>query len=110
MTESHSNEIDSEQRRQFWKEHIERWQQDSLSQTAYCHQFNLKPHQFTYWKKRLAQADRSVTFIPLQRSEPMSKISQTGLNLFTPNGYRIEVAARFDIQALKQLISVVQSL
>ena len=110
MTQSHQDEVDPEQRRQFWKGHIERWQQDTISQLAYCRQYNLKPHQFTYWKKRFAQADGSVAFVPLQLSEPISKIPRMGFSIFTPNGYRIEVAAGFDPPALKQLINVVQSL
>ncbi len=110
MTESQSNEFSPEQRRHFWKEHIERWQQDSISQLAYCRQFNLKPHQFTYWKKRFAQNGTSMNFVPLQLSAPNAKIPRTRFSLFTPNGYKIEVAAGFDPSALKQLINVVQLL
>ena len=66
MTQCHSDEFDSEQRRQFWKEHIDRWQLDGMSQTAYCRHYSLKPHQFTYWKKRLSQIDSAITFVPLQ--------------------------------------------
>ena len=111
MIEDHSDEFDCKQRRRFWKEHIDRWQQDSMSQAAYCRQYELKQHQFTYWKKRLSQIDSAITFVPLQLAHRLpTAATKPGFNLYTPNGFRIEVAVGFDPATLKQLISAVQSL
>jgi hypothetical protein len=47
-----------------WQQHIERWQQTHLSQAAYCKQYQLKPHRFSYWKRKLA----SLTQLPALQS------------------------------------------
>ena len=112
MPEFHSSKINPEQRRLFWKEHIDRWQQSGTTQVAYCREHDLKPHQLTYWKKRFIQnVDATVSFVPLRFSQnPSANIPGTSLNLFTSNGYKIEVGADFDPVTLKQLITVVQSI
>jgi hypothetical protein len=104
-------EPDRQHKRRIWQEHIERWQHSGLSQVAYCREYELKPHQFTYWKNRIVGTDTGLSFVPLRFSQnlPMAVAAST-FNLFTPNGYRIEVGTGFDPLTLKQLISAVQSL
>ena len=102
---------DPEHKHQIWQSHIERWQQSALSQAAYCREHGLKAHQFTYWKNRLAQTDAGVTFVPLRFSQNLPvPVASSSFNLFTANGYRIEVVSGFDALTLKQLIRAVQSL
>lgn len=110
MTDSHRVGVDPTQKRRFWKEHIDRWQQSGMSQVAYCRQYELKAHQLTYWKKRLAQPDAGVAFVPLQftRNLPVP-VSRSPFHLLTPNGYKIEVAPGFDPITLKQLIAAVKT-
>jgi hypothetical protein len=109
MTDDHSK-FNPEQRRQFWKEHLDLWQREGGSQSAYCRQHDLKLHQFTYWKKRLAQTD-TITFVPLQLARrPPHPVVNPVLNLVTPNGFRIEISAGFDPAILQRLIGAVRSL
>jgi len=114
MPESHcvdSTKPDPQHKRRIWKELIECWQHSGLSQVAYCRERELKPHQFTYWKNRFAQTEADISFVPLRFSQNLPvAIAASSLNLFTPNGYRIEVGAGFDALMLKQLIRAVQSL
>ena len=114
MPESHyvdSTEPDPQHKRRIWQEHIERWQHSGLSQVAYCREYELKPHQFTYWKNRFAQTDAGISFVPLRFSQNLPvAVAASTFNLFTPNGYRIEVSTGFDAPTLKHLISAVQSL
>jgi hypothetical protein len=102
---------DSEQLRQVWKTHIERWKQSGQTQVSYCREHELKPHQFTYWKKRFGRTKADISFVPLRfsRNLPVAVTGST-FNLFTQNGFKIEVGAGFDPATLKQLISLVQSL
>ena len=58
---------DHQQLRQTWKAHIERWKDSGQTQTAFCLQYGLKPHQFTYWKKRFIQANTGISFVPQRR-------------------------------------------
>ena len=111
MAEVHANDIDPEQRRRFWKDHIDCWQKSGLTQNAYCLEHDLKPHQLTYWKKRFVnQPTAPISFVPLRFSKNLPPtITGASFTLFTPNGYKIEVGASFNPTALKQLLSMVQS-
>jgi hypothetical protein len=66
--DNHRTEPDSEQLRQIWKTHIERWKQSGQTQVAYCREHELKPHQFTYWKKKFDLTDIDISFVPLRFS------------------------------------------
>lgn len=102
---------DPEERRKFWKNHLEKWQQSNLTQVDYCKQNDLIVHRFAYWKKRLLPDNPAVSFVPLQISANLPvPAGKSALNLFTANGYRIEVTSGFDPATLKQLIKVVHSL
>jgi hypothetical protein len=114
MPESHcvdSTEPDPHHKRRMWQMHIERWQHSGMSQVAYCSEHELKPHQFTYWKNRFVQTEAGISFVPLRFSQNLPvAVAAPKFNLFTPNGYRIEVGTGFDVLTLKQLIHAVQSL
>jgi hypothetical protein len=43
-------QYDTHQKREFWKNHVERWQQSGLSQRAYCRKYALKADHFYYSK------------------------------------------------------------
>ena len=100
-----------EHKRRIWQSQIVRWQQSGLSQAAYCREHGLKLHQFIYWKNRFNRTDAGIKFVPLRFSQNLPvPVAESSFNLFTPNGYRIEVGSRFNAGALKQLINVIQSL
>ena len=35
-------ELDAKEKRQFWEDHVQAWQQSELTQAEYCRQNNLK--------------------------------------------------------------------
>ena len=39
-----------EQKRTYWKQHIDQWQQTGLTQAEYCRRYNLKHHQLVIEK------------------------------------------------------------
>jgi hypothetical protein len=55
-----------EQKRTYWKQHIDHWQQTDLTQVEYCRRHNLKHHQLVYWKKRFLKTELDVSFVPLK--------------------------------------------
>ena len=55
-----------EQKRSYWKQHIESWQVTGLTQAEYCRRHNLKHHQLVYWKKRFSHTEMGVSFVPLK--------------------------------------------
>ena len=102
-------ELDPRAKREFWKNHIQSWQQSGLTQIDYCRQNNLKNHQWCYWhRKILKPSDTDVKFIPLSFSP--GKISPSNINVVTPNGYRIEFDHGFDVSKLCRLLKTVRGL
>ena len=102
-------ELNPKEKRQFWEDHIQAWQQSGLAQVEYCRQNNLKNHRWWYWRKRISLSpDTDVTFVPLRFSS--SQISRSGISVLTPNGYRIEIDNGFDFSKLRQLITAVRGL
>jgi hypothetical protein len=49
--------------RQFWIDHVQRWQDSGLSKAAYCERHNIKPGSFYNWSikiGKLSSADTDV--------------------------------------------------
>ena len=111
MSQNDTGEQAPDKKRRFWKTHIERWSHSGLRQIEYCHANCLVPHRSTYWQKLLNQPDTGISFVPVQLTDnlpvPVKKMS---FNLYTPNGYRIEVGTGFDPDSLRQLMAVVKTI
>ena len=102
-----------QQKRSYWKKHIENWRSSRMTQTAYCQQHELKDHQFTYWKKRFAQSESGTTFVPVKISRSLSSspvINQSTLRLNLARDLQIEIHPGFDPQLLCRLITTLRSL
>ena len=96
-----------EQKRSYWKQHIDSWQQTGLTQVEYCRQHNLKHHQLVYWKKRFLKTETNVSFVPLKLEDLLeipARQDQSSLTLVINNQLKIEIRAGFDAQLLRQLI------
>ena len=113
MTEQLSRAEESRQKREYWKRHIDSWQESGLSQSQYCRQHDLKDHLFFYWKKRIIKSETAAKFVSLN----LGSVFKTGvpkpscpLRLIIFNGFKIEVDAGFDPQLLKQLIIALRGL
>jgi hypothetical protein len=96
-----------EQKRSYWKQHIDSWQQTGLTQVEYCRQHNLKHHQLVYWKKRFLKTETNVSFVALKLEDLLeipARQDQSSLTLVINNQFKIEIRAGFDAQLLRQLI------
>ena len=101
--------LDPAAKRLFWKEHVIRFRQSPLSRGAYCRQNGLSPHQMAYWQKRYSRpATDEVSFVALDIDNVQPVAAASTLNLFTPNGYRIEIGRDFDPGTLQKLIAVLE--
>ena len=102
-----------EQKRIYWKQHIDSWQQTGLTQAEYCRQHNLKHHQLVYWRKRFLKTETDVSFVPLKLEDLLdipARQDQASLTLVINNDLKIEIRAGFDAQLLRQLIYVLRRL
>jgi hypothetical protein len=102
-----------EQKRTYWKQHIDSWQETGLTQAEYCRQHNLKHHQLVYWKKRFLKTEAGVSFVPLKLEDLLDIPAQSdraSLSLIINNNFKIEIRAGFDAQLLRQLILALRGL
>jgi hypothetical protein len=110
----HTSRADQiEQKRIYWKQHIDSWQETGLSQAEYCRRHNLKDHQLTYWKKRFLKTETGVSFVPLELEDILDIPARTDhalLYLVINNHFKVEIRAGFDAQLLRQLIYALRGL
>ena len=102
-----------EQKRSYWKQHIDSWQEKGLTQTEYCRRNNLKHHQLVYWKKRFLKTETDVSFLPI-KLEGLLDIpappQSASLSLAIKNHFKIEIRPGFDAQLLRDLIYALRGL
>ena len=102
-----------EQKRTYWKQHIDSWQETGLSQAEYCRRHSLKHHQLVYWKKRFLKSETDVSFVPLKLEDLLdmpAREDRAPLCLVINHHFKIEIRAGFDAQLLRQLIFALQGL
>ena len=96
-----------EQKRIYWKEHIDHWQQTGLTQAEYCRRHDLKHHQLVYWKKRFIKSESDISFVPLKLDELLDIPAQpddASLSLVIDSHFKIDIRAGFDASLLRKLI------
>ena len=102
-----------EQKRSYWKQQIEQWQQTGLTQAEYCRRNNLKHHQLVYWKKRYLKTETDVSFAAVQLEDLLdipAPADQASLTVVIDNPLKVEVTEGFDPQLLRQLIVALRRL
>lgn len=99
LVSSKAGEPASQER--FWRHHIQAWQTSGLSQRAYCKKNNLKEYRFSKWKNRLVN-DNASHFVRVPVPVPIKRSMQ----VFSPNGFRVDIEEGFDPILLKKLLSV----
>jgi hypothetical protein len=102
---------DSRQKRQFWKSHVEQWQQSGLSQRAYCRNHGLKPDRFYYWRRRIQDPQGQISFLPVALPESLSARQKIGaVRIHAPNGFIVEFERPHGSQDVQELVSMVAGL
>ncbi len=102
-----------EQKRTYWKRHINSWQETGLTQVEYCRQHDLKHHQLVYWKRRFLKTETDVSFVSLKLDDLLDIPTQperTTLSLVINNHFKVEIRHGFDAQLLRQLILALRGL
>ena len=100
--------------KQFWKEHVNQWNETSVSQASYCQEHRLSIKRFGYWKRKLLGVAQATTteknpngFIQITPKQyPPTQISTLVIEL--PNQLRIEGVTADNIQLVKQLAGAFQ--
>lgn len=101
--------------------HISLWQAGGLTQVAYCQEHGIKPHIFSYYKKKFSEkavpSKRSSQLIPVKLVgegmpvglNPSSSSGSDVVRLSHANGFSLEINAHTDLALLKPLLELLGS-
>jgi hypothetical protein len=110
----------------YWKQHINKWEESGLSQSEYRGKHGLSPHLFSYWKKKLKSQKVPAALVavsiqpdslqPLSiqpdshQNQPHSRPeSASGLSLRFGDGIRLDIEEHFNTNTLRRVMSVIGS-
>ena len=96
----------SEEKSQFWQQHIDNWLRSQQTQKDYCNQHKLTLASFGYWRTRLnRKPSPDKKFIPVAVSKPLACVI-----IYLPTGIRLEVPAPILADILPVISQVVQDI
>jgi len=101
--------------------HIAQWQASDLTQTAYCKEHGIKPHIFSYYKKKFCSASQvanpSGQLVPVKLVADDAPLvstlsSSSGLGVIRlthANGFSLDINLHADMASLKPLLELLRS-
>ena len=101
--------------------HLAHWKSSGLTQAAFCQAHGIKPHIFSYYKKKFSStatpAQRSSHLIPVRlvadEEAAVPNVSLTSgsdvVRLSHANGFSLEINAHADLTFLKPLLELLGS-
>jgi hypothetical protein len=110
-SEKISRQVELEEKRRFWKQHIEGWKSSTQSQAGYCRQHELSYDQFIYWKRKFRRDSKS-SFIEL-KLPPVTlpkMIPPTSSLMVSVSRFQIAVDSGFDPEVLGRLVYTLERL
>ena len=101
--------------------HISQWQASDLTHAAYCKEHGIKPHIFSYYKRKFSSdsevAKQSSQLIPVKfvaddaslGSNISSSSSSDVIRLTHANGFSLDINPYADMAFLKPLLELLRS-
>ena len=102
--------------------HIAQWRVSDLTQAAYCKEHGIKPHIFSYYKKKFCSASQVANpfgqLIPVKLfadddatlgSNVSSSFGSNSIRLTHANGFSLEINLHADMAPLKPLLELLGS-
>ena len=108
------------QNKEAMQEHISQWQTSKITQAEYCKAYDIKPHIFSYYKKKFSSpipsAKQATQLVPVKLvTEDMlcsSRLSSGSLviKVTHSNGFSLEIHADTELSSLKPLLELLRSI
>lgn len=94
---------------EYWLNHIEQWQDSGLTQAAYCRQYELTIHKFSYWKCKLnSNGETNAGFVQVNIAQQLEPLSATGLCIEFTDGIRLAGINQVNAALAQQLVTVLR--
>ena len=104
-----SREQTLQEKRTFWKAHLQAWKKSGYSLAAYSKHQNLVYHRLIYWKTKFEnERTKPISFVPVPL-QPVSPVTPLTLSLQNDR-FKIEIGADFSDKLLNRLITTLESL
>lgn len=110
--------LTSEQRVEFWSEHVWQWQQSGLTKTEYCRRHGLSRSSLLYWCTKLdatyskqdkqSDPDNSIVPVTLQTIKSQAHPSQS--LCLQVSGYQVDIPGDFQPEVLTKLIRTLEDM
>lgn len=104
-------------KRAYWRQHIEGWRQSGLSQQDYCQSNDIALATFGYWRRKLKKSEADKPrFYPLivsaqAPSETTACTTHSSLRLVLDgNRFAIEIGEQFSPPVLQRLVTTLEQL
>lgn len=102
-----TSELSREEKRSHWANHLKQWGASGISQSDYCRQHQLKPHQFTYWKHvfndpKNVNPGTENSFVAVQVTRPSVQSTQ-GMTIQLPNGIHIKSPQPINLELVQEM-------
>lgn len=100
-----------DEKRTWWRGHIECWHESGQSQAAYCREHGLRACQFTYWKRRLESptAQETSSLVPVRLvDESVPSATDAGVVVEFDGQVRLRLARGFDPQVLAEAVAALR--
>jgi len=97
----------------FWRRQMRRWRTSGLSVRAFCAEQGLSEPSFYVWRRRLAEREATVPFVPLTVTpEVRTAIAADGsagsVELVLDAGRRLRIGPGFDGPTLVRLLALLE--
>ena len=103
-------EVNLEDRRRQWEEHMRRWRSSGVTQAEYCRRNELKLSTFYYWRKRLRETATAVTLVQVPVTNGLDSQSNQELTLLLGDYYKVEIGDNFNPSTLARLVDTLGQL
>ena len=102
------------------QKHISQWQASRLTQAKYCKAHDIKPHIFSYYKKKFSSPASSVTqaspLVPVKLVPEVMpgssrlSVGSSAIKVTHSNGFSLEIHAGTELSSLKPVLELLRSI
>ena len=88
--------------REFYQEHISKWENSGLKQREYCQLNKVKIHAFRKWKTTISKQSEVLTKVPVKIS------TDQNYRVIFDEKWGIEIPANFSSETLIRLLKIIR--
>ncbi|MFZ2631689.1 MAG: hypothetical protein WA081_04315 [Desulfosalsimonadaceae bacterium] len=111
MATEKSRQAEREEKRRFWKQHIEGWRVSDRTRADYCRRHDLLYHRFVYWKRKFQPVSKPA-FVEVKLSPGLcpKMLEPASFLRVSVSRFQIAVDPGFDPEVLGRLVYTLEQL